>query len=109
MSYSNREITQETNGGPDTLIDEATEVLVVESSPEWRVMIEHTGSDNLIQVACASHEEAVTLIDRIETALQQSENRVRLDPGHLVSLVALRQAWIDDSRSEPLTAVDPHN
>lgn len=110
MSYdSGRDILQETNGDPEAMIDEATEVLVVESGPEWRVMIEHTGSDNLIQITCGTHADAVAIIDRIQTALEQGENRIRLDPGHLVSLNALRQVWIDDSRSEPLTAVDPYN
>lgn len=85
-----------TNGDPDKLLEEATEVLRVESDPGWRVMIEHTGSDRVIEIACNSQDAAVALLDRIERALQSGEERVRIDPAHLVSLKALRQAWVSN-------------
>lgn len=105
-TFIDHEVHPETNGDPDALVDEATEMLVVEPDPEWRVVIEHIGCDDLIQITCSSHSDAVTLLDRIEQALASGEPRIRPEPGHLISLVSLRQAWIDESRSRSLTATE---
>lgn len=101
-----RDPVAETNGDPDQLIEEATEVLVVESDPVWRVMIEHVGCDSLIQITRESHEDAIALIDDIESALASGENRVRIERGHLISLVAFRQAWIQQSSGTMMTATE---
>lgn len=102
-----RDTVTETNGDPDHLIEEATEVLLVESDPGWRVIIEHVGCDSLIQVARDSHDDAVTLIDQIEEALSSGKNRIRIAPAHIVSLVAFRQAWVDQPHGRHMTATDP--
>lgn len=107
MQEVTRDTVTETNGGPDHLIEEATEVLVVDSDPGWRVMIEHVGCDSLIQITRDSRENAVALIDQIEEALASGEERIRIDPGHLISLAALRQAWIEQPHGTTMTATQP--
>lgn len=98
-----REQTPQTNGDPDHVIEEATEMLVIESEPSWRVNIEHVGCETLIRIECSSHEEAVDIIDRIEDAIARDEPRIRVEPGHLVSLVAFRQAWVEQSSGHTVT------
>ena len=98
-----RKLVPETNGDPDTLVEESTEVLLIESDPRWQVSIEHTGSERLIQISCESRDEAVALLDRIEAAFEARILRIRIDPGHLISLKAFRQAWI----SEPEVPTQP--
>lgn len=92
-----REHVPQTNGDPDKLIEEATEMLVVESEPTYRVNIEHFGCDSLIRIDCGSRDDAVTLINRIESTLSKGETRLRVDAGLLISLESLRQAWIEQS------------
>jgi hypothetical protein len=97
----------ETNGDPDRLVDEATELLVVEPEPGWRVMIEHLGCDSLIEVGCRSHQDALALLNRIEAAFTSGERHVRPSDSHLIALDRLRQAWIDESRGNPVTSTAP--
>lgn len=89
-----RDVAPETNGGPDTLVEELTEVVLIDSEPRWSVMIEHTGTDRLIRVERSSRKDAIALLDRIEEAFDAGENRIRIEPDHLVSLKAFRQAWV---------------
>lgn len=102
-----REHVPQTNGDPDKLIEETTEVLLVESEHGWRVLIEHFDCDNLIQIDCESHDDAVTLIDRIDAALASNARHLKINAGHLVSLDRFRQAWIDQSHGGPRTATSP--
>jgi hypothetical protein len=102
-----REQTPQTNGDPDKLIEEATEVLLVESDPGWRVLIEHFGCDNLIHIECESHEQAVALIDRIESCIMDNRPTIRVDSRHLVSLDHFRQAWIDQPHGGAMTTTSP--
>ena len=106
-TQSGYQIHPETNGDPDRLVGESTELLVVESEPDWRVMIEHLGCDNLIQISCRSHQEALVLLNQIDAALASGKSYFRPSDGHLVALDGLRQAWIDESRSSALTSTEP--
>jgi hypothetical protein len=101
------QIHPETNGDPDRLVDEATELLVVEAESNWRLMVEHLGCDNLIQISCPSYQEALELLNQVEAALVSGERCFRPSDGHLIVLDDLRQAWIDESRSNTLTGTDP--
>jgi hypothetical protein len=97
----------ETNGDPDRLVEEATEMLVVESDPEWRVMIEHLCCDNLIQISSPAYQDALEILNKIEAALISGESCFRPSDGHLIVLDGLRQAWIDESRSTTLISTEP--
>jgi hypothetical protein len=89
-----REPVTETNGDPDHLVEEMTEVLTVEADSSWRVMIEHTSASGLIQTSHDTREEAIAMLDRIEQAFESGEMRLRIDPLHLISLKRFRQAWV---------------
>lgn len=89
-----REVFPETNGDPDELVEELTDVVVIDAEPHWFVMIEHTGSDRLIQISRSSRENAIALLDRIEEAFDSGVPRIRIEPDHLISLKAFRQAWV---------------
>jgi len=101
------QVHPETNGDPDRLVEEATEMLVVESEPEWRVLIEHLGCDNLIQISRPSYQDAFDLLNRIEAALVSNERCFRVSDTHLIALDGLRQAWIDETRSTALSSTEP--
>lgn len=85
-------LVPQTNGEPDTLVEELTEVTVADTN--WWVMIEHTGSEHAIQLPFGSRAEATTFLDRIEQAFDAGSYRIRVDPGRLISLKSFRQAWV---------------
>lgn len=94
-----RKLIPTADGEPDEVVEEATEVLLIESGPRWQVLIEHTGSERLIEISCESHEEAVAVLDRIEAAFDADTLRLRIDPTRLISLKAFRHAWVAESES----------
>ena len=96
-THISRKLVPETNGEPDTLFEELTEVRIVDSDPSWWVMVEHTSCDSLIRLPFHSHEEATAFLDRIEKAFDAGENRIRTGQARLISLKSFRQAWVSGS------------
>lgn len=96
-SQISRRLLPETNGEPDTLVENLTEVRVIDADPSWWVMVEHTSSESLIRLPFDSHKEATAFLDRIEQALASGENRIRAGQARLISLKSFRQAWVSGS------------
>lgn len=96
-THISRNLVPETTGEPDTLVEELTEVKIVDADPSWWVMVEHTSCGNLIRLPFDSHEEATAFLDRIEKAFDAGEHRIRTGQARLISLKSFRQAWVSGS------------
>lgn len=96
-SHISHRIIPQPGGEPDTLVENLTEVHIVDADPSWWVMIEHTSSESLIRVPFDSHEGATAFLDRIEHAFEAGESRIRVGQARLISLKSFRQAWISGS------------
>lgn len=96
-THISRRLVPETNGEPDPLVESLTDVRIVDSDPSWWVMVEHTSCADLIRLPFETHEAATGFLDRIESAFDAGENRLRVGHARLISLKSFRQAWVSGS------------